>query len=200
MPIRDPAVAVHTAPRLRPGRWPCGPALRDNSPMIPLAAVRQLFEYNYWARDRQLAACAALSDEQFARVVGGSFPSVRDTLVHLMAVEWLWLERWRGNSPRSLLRAADFPALAAVEAHWRTVEREMREYIAALSDAELGQTRTYVSTRGQTWTYPLGQMVMHLLSHQSYHRGQITNLLRQLGVQPPPVDFLNALDAGLAAG
>lgn len=168
--------------------------------MIPLAAVRQLLDYNYWARDRQLAACAALSEEQFLREVGGSFPSVRDTLVHLVAVEWLWLERWRGHSPRSLLRAEDFPALAAVEAHWRTVEREMREYVATLSDEELRRSRSYVNTRGQTWTYPLGHMVMHLLSHQSYHRGQVTNLLRQLGVPPPPVDFLNALDAGLAAG
>jgi uncharacterized damage-inducible protein DinB len=48
-----------------------------------------LFDHNYWARDRQLQACAALSPEQFACPVGGGFPSLRETLAHLVMVEWL---------------------------------------------------------------------------------------------------------------
>lgn len=164
--------------------------------MIPLAAVQEMFDYNYWARDRQLQACAALTQEQFVRPMGSSFSSLRDTLVHLVAVEWLWLERWRGRSPRSLLRAEDFPTLAAVADRWRMVEREMREYLAGLSDAALDLPLTCVSTRGQTWTHPLGRMILHLLHHQTYHRGQVTTLLRQLGTQPPPVDLLNAHDMG----
>jgi len=72
----------------------------------------------------------------------------------------------------------------------------MREYLAGLSEEAIERTATYVSTRGQTWTYTLGRMILHLLHHQSYHRGQVTSLLRQLGTQPPKVDFLDALDAG----
>ena len=60
---------------------------------ISLCALTELFAHHYWARDRQLLACAALTSEQFLRPLGNSFPSVRDTLVHLLAVEWLWLER-----------------------------------------------------------------------------------------------------------
>ncbi len=66
-------------------------------------SLRELIDYNYWARDRQLETCAALTPEQFLKPLGGSFPSVRDTLAHLIAVEWIWLERWRGRSPRTLL-------------------------------------------------------------------------------------------------
>jgi uncharacterized damage-inducible protein DinB len=51
--------------------------------------------------------------------------------------------------------------------------------------------------KGQTWTYTLWRMMLHLLNHQSYHRGQIATLLRQLGIQPPEVDFLVAHDMGL---
>jgi len=76
---------------------------------ISLSVLKELFAHNYWARDRQLQACAALSGEQFLRPLGNSFPSVRDTLAHLLAVEWLWLERWRGRSPRVLLPSEDFP-------------------------------------------------------------------------------------------
>jgi uncharacterized damage-inducible protein DinB len=42
-------------------------------------------------------------------------------------------------------------------------------------------------------------MHMHLLNHQTYHRGQVTTLLRQLGVPPARVDFLVAHDAGFLA-
>ena len=77
--------------------------------MVPLATLRELFAYNYWARDRQLEACAALTQEQFQRPLGNSFSSLRDTLAHLVGAEWVWLERWRGRSPRALPAAEEFP-------------------------------------------------------------------------------------------
>jgi uncharacterized damage-inducible protein DinB len=163
---------------------------------ISLAALNELFDHNYWARDRQLQACAGLTGEQFLRPLGNSFPSLRDTLTHLLAAEWLWLERWRGRAPRTLLAPAEFPTLAALSQRWQTVEREMREYVAGLSEEALKCSATYVNTRGQTWTYTLWRMILHLLHHQGYHRGQVTALLRQLGVQPPMVDFLLAHDMG----
>jgi uncharacterized damage-inducible protein DinB len=156
------------------------------------AALLELFEYNYWARDRQLQVCATLTAEQFVRPLGNSFPSVRDTLVHLAAVEWLWLERWRGRSPRALPKPDEFPALDAVTQYWQTVERQMRAFVGDLTDEALASDMTCVSTRGQAWTFPLWRMIEHLLHHQSYHRGQVTALFRQLGVQPPKVDFLDA--------
>ena len=161
-----------------------------------MATLNELFDYNYWARNRQLQACAGLTEEQFLRPLGNSFPSVRDTLTHLLAVEWLWLERWRGRAPRTLLAPEEFPTLAALSQRWQAVEREMREYLAGLSEEALECPLTCVSTRGQTWTYPLWRMILHLIQHQSYHRGQVTALFRQLGVQPPKVDFLDAHDMG----
>jgi uncharacterized damage-inducible protein DinB len=76
------------------------------------------------------------------------------------------------------------------------VEGEMRRYLATLTDEALRQTVTYTGTRGNAWTYPLWRMHMHLLNHQTFHRGQITTLLRQLGLPPARVDYLVALDAG----
>jgi uncharacterized damage-inducible protein DinB len=163
---------------------------------LSLYALNELFAHNYWARDCQLRACTALTDEQFLRPMGSSFPCVRDTLVHLLAVEWIWLERWRGRSPRALPQVEEFPVLEAVRARWDEVEREMKQYLATLSDEALDSVVTTTSTRGNTWTYALWRMMLHLLEHQAYHRGQVTTLLRQLGFEPPKVDFLDALDAG----
>jgi uncharacterized damage-inducible protein DinB len=166
------------------------------SQTISLAVLRELFDHNYWARDRQLQACAALSEEQFTRPIGGSFPSIRETLAHLVAVEWIWLQRWRGESPRALIPLEEFPALAAIKERWITVEREMRAYLAVLDEEALARPLTIVSTRGEQWTYPLWQMIVHLLNHQSFHRGQVTNMLRMLGTQPPRIDFLVGEDVG----
>jgi uncharacterized damage-inducible protein DinB len=160
-------------------------------------AIRELIEYNYWARDRQLHACAALTEEQFLRPLGGSFSSVRDTLAHLMACEWIWLERWRGRSPRALFAAAEFPTLESISARWQSVEVELREYVSGLSEEALAEPLTCITTRGEQWTHPLWRMISHLLNHQNYHRGQVTHQLRLLGAESPRVDFLLAYDMGL---
>lgn len=164
--------------------------------MIPLNTFCELFDYHYWARDRQLEVCAALTQEDLVRLLGGSFSSLRDTLAHLIAVEWLWLERCRGRSPRAMPAAEEFPTLAVIEARWREVQHGVREYLAGLSDEALARSLTYTNLRGEAWTYPRWRVLFHLLNHQSYHRGQVGTLLRQLGAQPAPVDFLVAHDAG----
>ena len=79
---------------------------------------RLLYDYNSWANHRTLAACAQLNDEQFTRDMGSSFRSVRDTLVHIMLVEWLWLERWHGRSPNSYAATSEFPNVDSVRARW----------------------------------------------------------------------------------
>lgn len=161
-----------------------------------LPIIREGVDYSYWARDCQLQTCVSLSVEQFVRPVGGSFPSVRDTFAHMVAVEWIWLERWKGRSPKALIPVHDFPTLGVVVERWGTVERDIREYLASLDEEALARPLTYSSTRGEEWTYPLWQMIAHLLNHQSYHRGQVTTLLRMLGVKPPRVDFLVGQDMG----
>ena len=65
------------------------------SKTMSLTALNELFD------------CAGLTGDQFRRPLGNSFSSLRDTLAHLLAVEWLWLERWRGRSPQTLPHATE---------------------------------------------------------------------------------------------
>ncbi len=163
--------------------------------MVPLETLRELYDYNYWARDRQLEPCSKLSQEQFARPMGNSFSSLRDTLVHLLVAEWGWHERWRGRSPRSLPAwAEEMQEVAAIREGWTRIEKDIRQYLANLSNGALAQPLTYVNLKGETWTYPLWQAILHLVNHQTYHRGQVTTLLRQLGATPVQIDFLVYID------
>jgi uncharacterized damage-inducible protein DinB len=161
-----------------------------------LQILREGIDHNYWARDRQLQACARLSAEEFLRPVGGSFPSVRDTLAHMVAVEWLWLQRWKQIDAKTLIPASDFPTLESVVKRWQAVERDLHAYLAGVDEEALARPLSYINFQGEKWSYPLWQMIAHVLNHQSYHRGQVAAQLRILGVHPPQVDFLVAQDMG----
>jgi uncharacterized damage-inducible protein DinB len=94
--------------------------------------VQILIDYNYWARDRLLEAVAQLSQEQFTRDLGSSFRSVRDTLAHLHAAEWIWYRR--------------FPDLASLTSAWQDIEAQIRAYFAPLDDRALERVVDYTST------------------------------------------------------
>ena len=76
--------------------------------MISICAIRQLNDYNYWARDRQLKACRRLTPEQFGKSFGSGWSSIRDALAHLVDTEAYYLHRWRGHSREEIIRAMGF--------------------------------------------------------------------------------------------
>jgi len=147
--------------------------------------VLTLIDYHYWARDRLLDAVGSLSPEQFTKDLGNSFGSVRDTLAHIHAAEWIWLARWQGESPTSLPPADRFPDLASVRAGWREHEATLRAFFEGVDEAGLGRVVQYRMNNGMTGASPLWQMLQHVVNHATYHRGQVTTLLRQLGATPP---------------
>ena len=158
--------------------------------------IRTLFSFNRWANDSLLAACRALSHDEFTRDLHTSYHSVRGTLVHILWAEWLWFARWRGESPMSVHDENDFPDVNTIEREWHKVDDERREFLAALTDQRLAETFAYVNRQGERWEYSYAQAMQHLLNHSTYHRGQIVTLLRQLGKTPPTTDFLNYVDEG----
>lgn len=152
--------------------------------------LQDLVEFNYWARDRMLESVAGLSPEEFTRPMGNSFSSVRDTLAHLYFAEWVWYWRWQGVSPGRAPSAEDFPDLATLKAAWRELETKLREFVGGLDDVRVNDEIEYRQLNGQVFRSPIWQMVQHVVNHGSYHRGQVTTLLRQLGGTPAKTDLI----------
>ena len=146
--------------------------------------LHTLLDYHYWARDRVLEAADKLSPEQFTRDLGSSFKSVRDTLVHTYAAEWAWHSRWNGVSPTSLLPAEDFPDVPTIRSQWADLENDVRGFLAGLGEAGITRVIEFKLLSGQPGAMPFWQMLQHIVNHASYHRGQVTTMLRQLGAQP----------------
>jgi uncharacterized damage-inducible protein DinB len=156
--------------------------------------IEQLFEYNRWANARVLAAVSQLSPDQFTKDLSNSFPSVRDTLVHMVWAEWIWLMRWRGESPKIRFDPADFPTMARLKERWAEIEAGQVELINTLTEESLTKVIAYINTKGEEWKYPMGHMMQHVVNHASYHRGQIITMLRQLGAEAVGTDFLLFFD------
>jgi uncharacterized damage-inducible protein DinB len=145
--------------------------------------VRTLFAYNRWANARLMAAAAALPQDEFTRDLGASFGSLRGTLLHIFAGERLWLQHWLdGTRPQFDLDA--YPDAAAVERIWNTWEAERAAFGESLTDERLASR---IAVREHE--YALADLVQHILNHSTYHRGQVTILLRQLGHTPPATDY-----------
>jgi len=166
-----------------------------------------LYEYDRWANNKVLQAVSALSVEQFTRDLGGSFRSVRDTLLHIIAGEWGWLAFWKEPSDSSgsladlrkrrdaLFKPEAFPNAVAVRAKWAEIERQQTEFLICLTDQALARMLPFRRTQ-----VSLMHLMQHLVNHSTYHRGQIALMMRQLGVEPVATDFHVFLVEGYRPG
>jgi uncharacterized damage-inducible protein DinB len=158
--------------------------------------IQLLYEYDRWANNRVLHAVSKLSAEEFTRDLGGSFRSVRDTLVHIVGSERTWLTYWKEPSPSStfltdlwmrhdaLFDPNAFPDLAAVQLEWAEVEREQVEFVNHVTNESLPRMLPVHETQ-----ISLAHLMQHLANHSTYHRGQVALMMRQLAAQPLATDF-----------
>lgn len=157
---------------------------------MDLSEITRLYAFNRWANLRFFEAAASLTEQQYAAELVSSFPSIRDTMAHIVAVEWLWLQRWQGASPSALPDWARTPALADLKAQLDLIEPAIDRFIAALAPADLARVVAYRRFNGEARSNTLGDLLLHLVNHGTYHRGQLTTLLRQVGATPPSTDFV----------
>jgi len=120
-------------------------------------------------------------------------------LVHIVWVEWIWLQRWKGISPQTVFQPKDFPDVDAVRARWSEVESEQRAFLETVTSERLLTVVSYVNLQGQTWRCPLWQQMYHVVNHSTDHRGQLTTMLRRVGAQPTATDLFVFYDETGAA-
>ena len=152
--------------------------------------MRDLVAFNAWANHRIMGAAEALTTEQFTKSMQSSFDSVRDTLVHIWAVEWVWLERLYGRSPSSFPDPKQYADLASMRPRWAEIEKNWLEYVSRLDENELAEevdyrTMSFGPAKNLRW-----QIIQHVVNHGTYHRGQVTTMLRQLGTKGVATDLI----------
>ena len=153
--------------------------------------IRTLYDFNAWANHRALSGAEKLSSEQFVTPMGSSFSSVRDTLAHICDAEWIWLERFQGRSPSALPNTGQFRDLDTLRQHWSKQETRLLDFVRLLTQADLDRELEYKTLNFGIYRNPLWQSLLHVVNHGTYHRGQVTTLLRQLGAEPLLMDLMH---------
>lgn len=156
-----------------------------------LQAIRELYDYNYWANRRILGCAQQVSDAQRVASTGFSFDTLHGTLVHIMSAEWLWRSRIQdGISPPAMHDPAAFPTLARLEAYWAEEEARMRAFLANVSEDDLNRTTTYRNTRGEACSNALWESLVHIPFHGMQHRSECAAMLTSFGYSPGWIDFI----------
>jgi uncharacterized damage-inducible protein DinB len=158
--------------------------------------IQLLYQYDRWANNRILQAASALSSEQFTRDLGGSFHSMRDTIVHILGGEWIWLSYWALPSHSlsalpelrtqrdALFHPDQFPTFDTVRLKWEEVEKKQTEFVNGITDEMLDKMLPFRNAQLR-----LGHLMQHMANHSTYHRGQISLMMRQLKADAVATDF-----------
>lgn len=152
--------------------------------------LEELYDYGYWANGRLFQVISQLTPEEFTRPVGGSYGSVRSTLVHALSAEWGWLERCGGPERGARLNPDDYPTIESLVQAWKRIEGYVREFLSGLKDEDLARDIEFTIDAVGKRSMGLGQLMHHAAVHGVHHRGQVALMLRLLGREPGNFDIL----------
>jgi uncharacterized damage-inducible protein DinB len=166
---------------------------------------RYLARYNGWFNQRLYDACEQLSDEGRKSDRGAFFGSIHNTLNHLVWGDQLWLARFAAQEGADAGALGggllDLPPGAVHEtvlhADWRALRAQRKKlddvierWVAAMPPDFPLRTMRYSNTKGVQCEYPMWATLTHFFNHQTHHRGQVTALLMQAGVDPGITDLI----------
>ncbi len=142
--------------------------------------IRKLFDYDYWANCEALASVGALvnAPERPLKIFS-----------HIMGAQRLWLARFQNPNPPA---AQPWPALTLEEC--RAAMEEMHTRWIAILDGmtpeRLSSDLAYRNTQGVEFRTPIRDILMHLVMHSAYHRGQVAAAVREAGGKPAATDYV----------
>lgn len=167
------------------------------------AYLKRMARYNQWMNQKLLVKTQLLSDEEIVQDRGAFFGSILATFNHLYAADVVWLRRIATHPlcQQSLSSIHDFPSpkdmtsLIFTDIRSLTQAREsldqlILDFAATWTDELLGVPLQYRNMAGEAKEQPINMVLHQLTNHQTHHRGQITTLLFQAGIDPGVTDLL----------
>ena len=155
------------------------------------AHFRTFAGYNAWANKRLYGAVAKLPEAEYLKPREAFFKSIHATLNHILVGDRLWLGRLTGRDAG--IKSLDqmlYADLAGLRVARQAEDARLIAYVDRLSETDLLGSASYRNTEGKPFTVPLAQVLGHIFNHQTHHRGQVTALLAQAGIDPGVTDLI----------
>lgn len=148
-------------------------------------------QYNEWMNSRMYALCAALPETELRKDRGAFFKSIYATLNHIAYGDLAFLSRFTGNPSVVPDPGVDlFGSFDLLRREREALDQRILLWSQSLSPSWLADLLTYRSRiDGKTRTIPKWVLVTHMFNHQTHHRGQVTTLLAQMGLDIGTTDI-----------
>jgi len=170
--------------------------------MTPQTALL-MAEYNRWMNERMYDAAATLPESVVVADMKAFFGSILGTLNHVAVADTIWLHRFSQHEPSfpSLSVLSEFPRpaslrqamaadLSGLREYRSRLDKIIEQWAAELTADRLSSNISYSNTAGVAFRRNLGALVQHFFNHQTHHRGQVSTLLLQSGVDIGITDVL----------
>lgn len=182
--------------------------------MNTLGPILRLHQHRSWVNHNLLAACEQLSEDQLRQPFQIGQGSVWQSLLHLHAAEFVWLEALQGNEapllpgdlpgqlPGNQGAEGGFTSLQDLKEKWEILNGRWGRYLAAIGPEDLDKLIYKTSTSsglGKRFGTKCGDVLLHVCTHAHYTTAQVINMLRQLGITPLPDVMLISLARQQAA-
>ncbi|MGI8581135.1 MAG: DinB family protein [Chitinophagaceae bacterium] len=152
--------------------------------------LQQYAAYNVWANKKIIETANLLSEEQINKEIVSSFPSVYNTILHLLEVENVWWERLKlvEHTTLSGWFTGSFDELSK---KLLELSQQWHNWLQQTNEVNISHVFAYQNSKKEHFKQPVYEMLLHLFNHQTFHRGQIVTMFRQLGLDKiPPTDFI----------
>ena len=150
-----------------------------------LEHLSRLFSYDDWANREVLDSLQALSAPPKRSV---------ELLAHILSAERLWLERLLVQ--QQTLPVWPLSTLVQCKLEVGQLPGLWKNYLTALGEAGLARSLTYKNTKGESFSSQKQDILLHVVMHSAYHRGQIAADVRAGGFTPAYTDFIHAVRQG----
>ena len=163
-------------------------------------------QYNQWMNQKIYRAAKDLGNEKIKEDSGAFFGSIFGTLNHIYVADIIWLRRFAqhpqkyralSDSPE-LVSYTDLRAIAARNIESLTVIREELDlkivnWYQEIEPKDLECNLQYLDTEGNSYCKNFGNLIQHFFNHQTHHRGQVSTLFNQQGIDVGVTDLLKII-------
>jgi len=153
--------------------------------------LQQLAGYNLWANQKILDVILSLPEEKQKAEMASSFKSLYNTVLHMWNAESIWWQRMKLQE-QIIMPMENFKGnMQELSVGLLNQNRQWVEWINNATDMALDHVFQYQSLKREQFKQPIYHMLLHVFNHGTYHRGQLINMLRQIGIEKlPATDFI----------
>lgn len=131
----------------------------------------------------------SITEDEFTRDMGDGTGSVRDKICHIIAADTIWLDRIEGLETK-FMDSSFFPSKEKTKEYFLSCKTRFEKILENLSVTNVFNKVSFKNKKGELIQFELNEVLLHVVNHGTYHRGQIGSLIRRIKGKPPTTDLI----------